>query len=95
MKIFRRIAADIVCLWSSKFGKRARQLILYFLDPFLRSKTNTILIVIIITLSFVLAHDSRIANKTLLRNYPCNSILIVYLQPESYKSKVRTKKVTY
>ena len=106
MKIFCRIAAVIVCLWSLNFGKTTRQFICYLLNiqdshgpqsyhyrsSFLYLQNH--LITKLVTLQ-VFDHQSMTANKILLRNFQCKSKLIVYLQHERYKNKIRFNRVTY
>ena len=104
--MFRRIAAVNVCMWSSNFGKRTRQFICYFHDvqdshnphsyhchSLFRYLKNHLLINLVTP--HVIAPKSGTANINLPRNSQCESKLIVFLQPERYKNKVRTNRVTY
>ena len=96
MKIFRRIAAVIACLWSSNFGKGTRELICYFPDgqdlhtphsyhnhSLLRHSRNLVNLVI----PQVFAYQSGTANKIFMKNYQRKSKVKMYLRPEHNKKK--------
>ena len=106
VNIFRRVAAVYICLLSYNFGKRTRQFECCFPDVqdshiphsyHCQCLFRYLQINLLINLFTpqVFAHQSGTANKILLRICQCESKLIVYLQPERYKNKVKTNRVTY